>query len=464
MNRRGLLVAVALIGACTSYESRPIRPAATEAEFRNRALSDPGLIAYLASRIPNRPPAWTVDTLTLVAFYDHPELDVARARVGLAEAGVVRAGARPNPSVALSPGLSTNAPAGTRPWILGFAFDVPVETAGKRGVRIEQAERLAEAARFDLGQTAWEIRSRVRAALAAHLLAIRELELLRGEASVRSEAAGLIEKKRAAGEVPRPEVDAAEIELATARLAIPFLEGRVTETRAALASAVGVPSAALEGASFAWPDLERPPEENALPLLSLQREGLLNRLDVQKGLAEYGAAEAALALEVARQYPDLHLGPGYVWDEGEHKFSLGLAVTLPLLDQNQGSIAEAEARRRESEARFRALQARVIGEAEQALVRYRAALAELREADDLATRLEAREQAMRKAVQLGEEESLAVVGIRVQRAAAGRARLTALARAQAALGALEDGVERPLAPPGTLPEPPSPGSRLTGER
>lgn len=441
-----------LAGACASYEEHPLRPERTESAFRNRTLADEGLSAFISSRVPTRPADWSLDLMTLAGFYYHPELEVARARVGLAEAGLVRAGMSPNPSVSLSPGMSANAPAGVKPWILGFAFDIPIETAGKKGRREDLAERLTQAARFDLGQAAWEVRSRLRSALSAHLLAVLELQVLAAEEGARAQAASLIEKKRVAGEVSRPEVDLAQIELATTQLAIRPAEGRVIETRAQVAQAIGVPETALAGVTFSWPDFEKPPEEDVLSLPRLQQEGLLNRLDVRKTLADYAASEAALALEISNQYPDVHLGPGYFWDEGEHKFNLGLSVTLPVLNRNEGPIAEAEARRRETEARFRALQARVIGETEQVLARYRAAIRELADATALVARLDAREQSAKKAVDLGEEDPLTLAGVRVQRAVAARARVDALGRVQAALGALEDAAQRPLSPPGVLPD------------
>ena len=58
-------------------------------------------------------------------------------------------------------------------------------------------------------------------------------------------------------------------------------------------------------------------------------------------LAEYQASQSALQLEIARQYPDVQLGPGYEFDQGDNKWMLGLGVTLPVFNQNQGAIAAA---------------------------------------------------------------------------------------------------------------------------
>ncbi len=179
----------------------------------------------------------------------------------------------------------------------------------------------------------------------------------------------------------------------------------------------------------------------------MQRTALLNRLDLQRTLVEYGAAEAALRLEVAKQYPDIRLGPGYMFEEGDNKFLIGFSVTLPVLDRNQGPIAEAEARRKEAGAAFLALQAKVIAETDDAGARYRSALAELADADQALVLLGQRELAVRRELEIGESDRAALVGIQLQRVVGTRARLAALRKAFTALGALENAVERPLGEP-----------------
>ena len=92
-----------------------------------------------------------------------------------------------------------------------------------------------------------------------------------------------------------------------------------------------------------------------------------NRPDILASLSEYAAAQSAVQLEIAKQYPDVHLGPGYEYDQGQNKWALGLSVELPVRNRNQGPIAEAQAKREEAAARFIDLQARVIAEIDRAL-------------------------------------------------------------------------------------------------
>jgi outer membrane protein TolC len=229
--------------------------------------------------------------------------------------------------------------------------------------------------------------------------------------------------------------------------------------RAALASAIGLSTRAIESVSLEWPGIDAVPEEVELSLPSLQKVGLLNRLDVRRGLAEYAAAEAALGLELAKRYPDVTLGPGYLFDQGEKKFTIGFAISLPLFNQNGGPIAEAEARRKEAGARFLAIQARAIGQFEQAFARYQSSrnqLVALKEASEAIGR---RLEGVRRAVDLGEADRVTFLGIQLERAVVETGRFEALRRSQEALGSLEDALQRPIA--GEIPIPESVGRPLS---
>src|SRR5207249_4928455 len=143
----------------------------------------------------------------------------------------------------------------------------------------------------------------------------RKRDLLRAEASIRAEIVEIFDKRLAAGEAGRPELDIFRVDLITAEAALRAAEGEVARTRIALATTLGLPSGSLEGRTVDLATLEAPPPEDALPLRHLQRAGLLHRADIRRMLAEYAAAEAALRLETARQYPDIHLSPGYTFEE-----------------------------------------------------------------------------------------------------------------------------------------------------
>jgi cobalt-zinc-cadmium efflux system outer membrane protein len=447
--------------AARRYQAVPIVPTETASRFQSRSLSDVGLQAFVEKSLAQSPTVsppktWDLRTLSLAAVYFNPALAAARGRLAEAEAAVVTAGARPNPTLSVTPGIPS-------PYLLTLDFAVPIETAGKRGYRIQFARSLNQAAEFDLADTAWKLRSGVRTALLDYLVASRNLDLLSSEEQIRGEQVILLEQRFAVGEIPRPDLDLARIELSKAHLAISNAEGRVGQTKAALAAAIGIPVAALQGVEFSWSNLESPPSAESLSPQRVQRDAVINRLDVRRSLAQYAAAEADLQLEIAKQYPDLTIGPGYTYEEKNNFFTIGISTTLPLFNRNQGPIAEAEARRKVAAAAFVEKQAQVIAGSEQALALYTAALREFAEADaSLRTLQDEREQMMRRAVDVGAQDRLSLNGVRIESAVLARGRIDALSRAQSALGQLEDSVQRPLEPgsfwPTTLPDPSSAGA------
>jgi len=91
---------------------------------------------------------------------------------------------------------------------------------------------------------------------------------------------------------------------------------------------------------------------------------------------------------------------------------------------------------------------------EVALAAYNGALAELAEADERFIAIaRVRGAAMEHAVRVGEEDRLALAGVRLEGTVAARARLDAFRRAETALGALEDALQQSLEPGPPLPDP-----------
>jgi cobalt-zinc-cadmium efflux system outer membrane protein len=433
--------------AAQRYHPAPIAADRAAAAFEARRLTDPGLRTFAEQTLGPAawpPPSWDYRTLSLAALYFNPSLDAARARVAESQAQILSAGARPNPSLALTPGIPS-------PYLLTLELSFPLETAGKRGYRLQAARNLDLAARLELAQAAWTVRSSVRATLVDYLAASRTLEQLRAEADLRTEAVRLLEATASAGEISRQEVSTAEVELSRAHTAVAEAVAHSVESKAALAAAIGIPVVALEEVRLAWPEWESLPSAESLPRDEIERDAVLNRLDVRAALLQYAAAESSLQLEIAKQYPDIDIGPGYTYEEKRSYFTVGFAATIPLFDRNQGPIAAAEARRRQAEAQFAQTQTAVISRSERALALYDAALEGFAEAGRFADVQTRRGEATRKSVHAGEEGRLDLDAAEIERSVAARARLEALAQAQRALGDLEDAGERPLAPGDGLP-------------
>jgi outer membrane protein TolC len=456
MNRFGILAVFLLLGGCAHYRPAPVEPAATAEVLESRTLDALELREFIrANGIDGDWPrsSWDFDTLTLVAFYYHPDLDVARARWAVATAGQRTAAAPPNPILSITPGYNstTRIPS---PWFVTPALDIPIETAGKRGYRRSQAAQLSEAARLDIAAVAWQVRARLRRICVEAYLANETLVLRRGKVAAQGAVNRLLRAQLEAGSISALEVAQAESVLAQERMALQEAQGRLGELRVRLATALGLPVTALEGVDFSFDDLDRLPERPAS--VESRRQALLNRSDLLSALASYAAAESALQLEVAKQYPDVHLNPGYEFDQGDNKWMLGLSVTLPVLDRNLGPIAEAEARRAEAAARFLALQVGVLGEVDGAAAAYEAARVRAGEAELLMQAMEQQERAAASQLQAGEISRLELAKVQLQRDDARLMRLAARVVAMQALGDLEAALQVPAGLAGLVEA--SPGS------
>lgn len=393
---------------------------------------------------------WDLSSLTLAAYYYSSDLEVARAEYSAASAAITTAAMKPNPSLSIGPGYETSPES---PFLLSTDFIWPIETAGKRRYRTDAATHMSEASREQLALTAWVLRGRVRAAVVDLVFAQKNVDAVRRQESLQGNYAGMLETRFQAGEIPLPEVTAAQIELTTIRQALKQAAGQVVSARASLASAIGIPAAALEEKTVIWNDADTLPAPSTLTSTSVRAEAVENRLDVLRALAQYKAAQSRLQLELARRYPDIDLGPGYAFEEGVHLISLQLGAVLPLRNRNEGPIAEAEAQRKVAGAQLLATQSAVIADTDRALAQYEAAYAVWTEAEKSVGEATAQSRRAHQWLESGEADRLVAISADLQAAIVDLARFDALHQAQLALGALEEAVEHPIGPATVPPLP-----------
>lgn len=433
-----LLVTLSLLASCAQFEERPLSAEQTNAAFAGRSLHDPGLNSFLEEqRASGR--SWTVDQLALAATYLHPDVALARAEAAEVGAAIQTARQRPNPVFTFAPQW-TNSPVALSPWSLAPSLSIPIETAGKRSRRTEQAMARAEAVRWRVSARAWAARSRVRAAMLEVYGAREHIHLSETEESLHAEAITKLTAQMEAGDVSQFELTQARLMLNRSRLALQDAQRLKATGEARLAAAVGVPLSALRAVKLDFSTFER---LYAVSTSECRRYALTQRADLIALLADYAAAESGLKLELAKQYPDINLSPGYDYNFGQNRWQLGLSVELPL-NQNRGPIAEAEARRITAEKRFLAQQAAIEGELDIALAAYEASRGKAATAEQLAREATSATDTTRRMVDGGEVSALELTRRRIEASSADVALMAANLEALTAAGALEDAMQATL--------------------
>lgn len=446
----------ALLAGCARYQSEPISPAVQAAALDARTLSDPRLREFVsvgAALVGVRTAkiSWDLSRLTLAAVYYHPDLDIARGKLASARASVITAAQIPNPSLSVG-GFYNNTVLTPSPWNVGALVNFLLETFGKRQYRIAQADELAEAARYDLATATWQVRSAVRTALLALWAANQRVTLTRQRLDFQNQLVGLLEDRLKAGQASSLDVTRERINRNQITLALSDAQRLAADARVQLATAIGIPVSALDRVDLSFAAFNKlVPIGAKVTAGDFRRQALLYRSDIQGLLHEYEAAQSTLQLAIANQFPNLSLGPGYTYDQGDNKYDLQLSADLPIFNQNQGPIAEATAARKTVAARFTALQAQIIGAIDATVARYRAVTRTFGTADALLTDEQAHLLEVSRFFAAGEVDRPTLVAAELELSAIELSRFDAVVQQRQAIGTLEDALQRPLFDPGHWP-------------
>ena len=460
-----------LVTGCATYRPAPISPAENATALNARTLDNPRLRKFIALDLkldgkPDPSPSWDLTKLTLAALYYHPDLDIAHAKLAAAEAGIITAGQRPNPSLNLTAAFGTSVVAGAItpgaiPATIGPVIDFVIETFGKREDRTAHAEHLADSARWDLATAGWKVRGRVRSALLTLWAAQQRMKVARQRLDLQDQLVALLERRLAVGEASSLDVARERINRAQVILTLGDLKGSAAAGRARLAAAIGIPLHALDGADFSLGAFDRPqPPAGDLAAGALRRRALTERTDVRASLADYEGAQSMVQLAVANQYPNVTLRPGYNYDFGVNKYILDPIVELPIFNQNQGPIAQAIANRQQAAADFTALQAQIIGAIDEAATSYRVAKQRLTTADALFDADQRRERQVAHSFRAGQVDRPTLITTELELTASELSQIDSTIQERQALGAVEDALQQPFFDPGRWPYVPEQNPRL----
>jgi outer membrane protein TolC len=379
-----------LSAGCVKFQRVSLNPSQLYNEFNSRSLDSVGLKNFVeqntgTTNIVWPPDVWDFELLSLAALYFNPALESARASIKVAESAIITAGARPNPSINPVGGINSTAlgQEGVNPWIPSMTVNIPIETANKRAYRIAVASNKTEISKLNVILTSWQIRSNVRSAYIELLDAHYKSNVLRQQLDILEKVRIAMENQLTAGEIKATEITPVLISLANTEIELGEAKRQYDEALPQLAAAIGVPVRELNRIKI---NLKLNSDTNVFTRIlstNIIELSLKSRADLLSALYEYEAAQAALQLEIARQYPDINISPGYEWDQGEHKWTIGLNIELPVFNRNQGPIAEALANRNLAAAKFNELQIGAISEIESAIAAAKAALEQLNRFSEL---------------------------------------------------------------------------------
>ncbi|HKU14384.1 MAG TPA: TolC family protein [Steroidobacteraceae bacterium] len=440
--------ALAAIGACASTPGPTIAPP-PPVDSAPRAWAAPAVIdnRRALGMVATSETSLSADEVLAAALAFNPRMKLARAQRDLGQAGVIAARERVNPTLSLNPEHLISAAAGVSPWVLAVSLVWPMRTAGKRDLAIEQALAADDGAMLNAAAAVWSLRADARATVCAAEFAWARRSLAQEEAALRTDLVARLEKQAEAGVVSRYEVARARLDRDAATLRLNQADADVIAARHDVAALAGVPMSQVELREPADRCIKADGLHEVAPVEQLETRAIGSRLDLRAKLAEFRGADAAWRTEIAKRYPDLALGPGYMYDQGDRKVTFSLSFELPLHSHNAGGIAKARADRERVVAEAEVLEdtiAAEVGKAADQLAQARAQLAAAqalrRQGEALLDRDVERERA-------GELDRPAVLTSRIATLTARADELTAARAVADAAAALEAATQTPLSSP-----------------
>ena len=377
-----LLVIFAFLASCANlpYQAKPLDTSKPLEKFQQKSIADPAFRDYLLKQgyteqsIPFK--SWGLNELTSTALYFHPDLTLAKAKLALAESNIEISGLKKIPTFDAQVAHSNQANDDIRPWAFGLQVEIPIETSDKRTIRVEEAQHLAEVARMDIAETAWQLRYQLNNDLIDYTENANNIKLLKNNLAIYETLINLYNKRLLKGLASNVEVSKVKLLKQKSQFELLNEEAKTDELVAKLATDSGLTIEQFKLIPIKTFNIENSLSEQDKALSvkpnQLQEEALLNRIDIRRGIAKYAAAEAKIKLEVAKQTPDISLTPGIAFEYGDRIWSLGFASLINLLNHNPTYIKQAEQLRNIEGAQFESLQSSVIGDVSLAYAKYQA--------------------------------------------------------------------------------------------
>lgn len=317
-----------------------------------------------------RSAALTVEDAVDEALHANRDLRTAYFAIEQARARLVQAGLWPNPALDLT-GSHDFAFANEGEYTTSAGFGQRFPVAGRIG-------RLKDVARVDVAIALAEVRDAARRLIGDVQAAFYDLIVLKMQIAERDRliaiARSLVDVSSArakVAEVSALDVNTARIELQRLELERSLLVAQQQARSAELNRLLGIaPDNSISVTGEITPAIALPPRD------TLRSEARGRRPDLQQISLQAGRARAERMLARAERWEDWTFGFSYDRDlqvvdgappqRADQLLGLRLTIPLPLLNQNQGRIAEAASLEAQSRSRKSALELTVDAEIESA--------------------------------------------------------------------------------------------------
>ncbi len=302
----------------------------------------------------------SIEALVDTVLKYNPGLQAARKTIDVASAGVLSAGAYPNPRIELNGGRNaTPTPTGAAGNVTAIGVVQPIENPALRSARVNSARFAEQASVQSFAQTRNALVGEVR-------LRAYEYLLRREEAAAAAEALQLLEQTRERIEVRVNTGETGRLDLIRADAEIVNARQREQTARLQIAqAAITLNRLAAGQLPRDWGLNAVLAEEHALPSLELLKQQSTQQnpevrvleAELQRNQSRFDEARASLL-------PGIDLRLSQVREPDVRQDIVGVSIQIPLFDQRRGPRAEAVAERERTLVRLEGRRAELMQQLE----------------------------------------------------------------------------------------------------
>ena len=340
-----------LLISCSAYHPKPLTEQAIQQQQETPSAEQLSILAtqikhpYLQAIPFNIKDGLSPDEAAILAVLRNPELRAIRNRHGIAAAQLLQAGLLPNPRVsynfaALTGGLTQGKVTG-----LGLGLDWEVTALITQANKIAAAQAEQQAVDLQVAWQEWQLAQAAKTAVYQLVVYAKQQALLE-EINQRLEE-NRVRMQQAADQGLVTELD--RVAATTAKNAVDIRLQAVIQQKnqhqQRLNRALGLKpydAINLQQTIDLTRSLSMPTYDELIKNLSHRR---LDLMALQQG---YQNQEHQLHIAVLQQFPKISIGITQTRNNSNYyTLGAGIAVTLPIFDQNQGVIALASATRQQ---------------------------------------------------------------------------------------------------------------------
>ena len=337
------LTALTTTSGCVAYREKPLNLEAHLRAWRALNATDDSIKKRAEQLGRTYEPGDGLDReeATLLALVLNPQARVARLEAGATRAAAGLAGRWDDPE--LTTEVRHALDGSGSPWVVAASLSFTIPLSGRLAAERDRARAGISAARFAAIEVERGVAETLAEAWFAWSVAVEHGRLLTAYVETLEPLVSTARGLSAAGELSPERLGLLELEVAHHQLEAQAATAMMESRRERVLTLMGL---TLEARVTLIPSVEAPAAPESAPA-----SWPADHARVRFEAARYQQAEHTLRREVAKQYPELVLGPAFELGGGVPTLGFGLGLKLPSLNLNKFGIADATGRREVQRAR-----------------------------------------------------------------------------------------------------------------